>query len=38
MSRNRNTPGLGVILLHTLLTVVTGGFWLVILIIRALLR
>lgn len=38
ISVNRKRVGFGAILLHTVLTIVTGGFWLVILLIRALLR
>lgn len=39
MSRNRsNRVGITRILIHTILTCLTGGFWLIILLIRYLIR
>lgn len=35
---SRESVGLGRILLHTILTCITGGFWLIILAIRYMLR
>ena len=33
-----NKPGCGAILFHTVLTLFTGGLWLIVLVIRALLK
>lgn len=36
--RSRQSVGFGAILLHTILTCITGGFWLIVLAIRYMLR